>query len=130
MVELSTPIENVPNIGASHHKKLKKLGIKTVRDLLFYFPARYEDFSHIVAIENAKVGEVACVQGRILAIENTRTFKKYMTITEAEIEDETGTIKALWFNQPFLTRSLREDDFVCLAGPARIATRSVAGGFV
>ncbi len=125
MIELSTSIENVPNISASHHKKLKKLGIKNVRDLLFYFPARYEDFSHIVAIENAKVGETVCVQGRILAIENTQTFKKYMTITEAEIEDETGIIKALWFNQPFLTRSLREDDFVCLAGKVTLSKNGV-----
>src|SRR3989344_9530191 len=116
MIELSTPIEDVPNIGSAYHKKLKKLGIKTVQDFLFYFPLRYEDFSNIIPIKDIKVGEVACVQGRITEIENTQTFKKYMTITEALIEDETGSIKALWFNQPFLTKSLKEDDFVCLAG--------------
>lgn len=121
MIELSTPIEQVPNIGPAYHKKLKKLGIKTVHDLLFYFPARYEDFSNIVPIEKVVAGETACIQGRILSIESTKTFKKYMTITEAMIEDETGTIKALWFNQPYLTNSLKEDDFVCLAGKATLS---------
>ncbi len=125
MIKLSTPIENVPNIGQAYHKKLKKLGIKTVQDLLFYFPLRYEDFSNIIPISQIKVGEVVCVQGRIIAIENTQTFKKWMTITEVEIEDETGNIKALWFNQPFLTKSLKEDDFVCLAGKVTLSKSGV-----
>nr|QBM02616.1 ATP-dependent DNA helicase RecG [uncultured archaeon] len=125
MIELSTPIEDVPNIGSAYHKKLKKLGIKTVQDLLFYFPLRYEDFSNIIPIKDIKVGEVACVQGRIIEIENTQTFKKYMTITEALVEDETGSIKALWFNQPFLTKSLKEDDFVCLAGKVTLSKNGV-----
>ncbi|OGZ73084.1 MAG: ATP-dependent DNA helicase RecG [Candidatus Staskawiczbacteria bacterium RIFCSPLOWO2_01_FULL_38_12b] len=124
-MELSTPIEDVPNIGSAYHKKLKKLGIKTVQDLLFYFPLRYEDFSNIIPIKDIKVGEVACVQGRIIEIENTQTFKKYMTITEALVEDETGSIKALWFNQPFLTKSLKEDDFVCLAGKVTLSKNGV-----
>src|SRR5258706_12710050 len=101
MLTLETKIEEVPNIGSAYQKKLKKLGIKTIQDLLYYFPARYEDFSNIIPIEKIMVGNTVCVQGRIVQIENTQTFKKYMTITEAEIEDETGTIKALWFNQPF-----------------------------
>ena len=121
MIELSTPIENVPNIGPAYYKKLKKLGIKTIQDLLFYFPARYEDFSNIIPIKDIKVGEIACVQGRIIEIENTPSFKKWMNIIEAIIEDETGPVKALWFNQPFLTRSLKEDDFVCLAGKVTLS---------
>ena len=120
MLNLETPIEEVPNIGPAYHKKLKKLGVKTIQDLLFYFPSRYEDFSNIVPIEKITAGNIVCVQGRILAIENIQStswrIKKFTTITEAMIEDETGIIKALWFNQPYLTKSLREDDVVCLAG--------------
>ncbi len=125
MITLETTIEEVPNIGSAYHKKLKKLGIETVRDLLYYFPARYEDFSNIIPINQAKVGETVCVQGRITQIESTQTFKKWMTIIEAEVEDETGSLKVLWFNQPFLTKSLREDDFVCLAGKVTLSKNGV-----
>ncbi len=118
MLTLETKIENVPNIGAIYQKKLKKLGIKTVWDLLFYFPARYEDFSNIITINKITAGDTVCVQGRVLYVESTTSFKKGISITEAEIEDDTGTVKAMWFNQPFIARSLKEDDFVCLAGKA------------
>ncbi len=116
MLELNTPIEEVPKIGAAYQKKLKKLGIKNVQDLLFNFPQRYDDFSNIIPINKVTVGHVVCVQGRIVAIENSRSFKKWMNITQVVIEDETGQITATWFNQPYLGTSLKEDDFICLAG--------------
>jgi ATP-dependent DNA helicase RecG len=116
MLNLDTPIGEIPNIGPAYQKKLKRLGIATVQDLLFYFPNRYDDFSHVIPIGKVKVGYVVCVQGRILEVNHTKTFKKWMDITEVVIEDGTGSIKAVWFNQPYLEKSLREDDFVCLAG--------------
>src|SRR3989344_5451065 len=116
MLNLETKIDQIPKIGLAYQKRLKKLGIETVRDLLFYFPSRYEDFSNIIPIKNVKLGYTVCVQGKVLEIENKRTFKKFMSITETTIEDETGSIKALWFNQPYLANSLKEDDFICLAG--------------
>ncbi len=125
MITIETKIEDVPNIGSAYQKKLKKLGIKTVHDLLFYFPTRYEDFSNIIPIEKIIVGNTVCVQGRITQIENTTSFKKWMNITEAEIEDETGSIRAMWFNQPYLTKSLKEDDFVCLAGKVTLSKNGV-----
>jgi ATP-dependent DNA helicase RecG len=118
MISLSTPIQEIPKIGISYAKKLKKFGIKTVQDLIFYFPARYDDFSEIIKINQARqrLKETVCVQGQITQIENTKSFKKWMAITEAVIQDESGEIKAIWFNQPYLTKNLKEDDFVCLAG--------------
>ena len=118
MIDLETKIEEIPKIGAAYGKKLKKFGIKTVQDLLFYFPARYDDFSEIISIKAARqrLGETVCIQGQITEIENTNTFKKYMTMTEATIRDDEDEIKVIWFNQPYLAKSLKEDDFVCLAG--------------
>ncbi len=117
-MDLSTKVEEVPKIGLVYAKRLKKFGIKTVQDLLFYFPARYDDFSEIISISEArqKIKETVCVQGVITEIENIRTFKKWMTITEAVVEDQKSDIKVIWFNQPYLTKTLKEDDFVCLAG--------------
>mgnify|MGYP001617142177 CR=1 FL=1 len=116
MLNLETKVEDLPKVGLAYQKKLKRLGIKTVQDLLFYFPSRYDDFSEIIPIKNVKVGYTVCVQGKILEINSTRTFKKFMGITEVILEDETGSIKALWFNQPYLAKTLKEDDFICLAG--------------
>jgi len=118
MLSLSTKIEDVPRIGQTYAKKLKKFGIKTVQDLLFHFPSRYDDFSEIISIKQArqKLGETVCVQGQIIEIKSTRSWKKFMGLTEITIQDDSGQIKAVWFNQPYIEKSLKEDDFVCLAG--------------
>jgi ATP-dependent DNA helicase RecG len=118
MISLSTPVEELPKIGIAYAKKLKKFGIKTVQDLLFYFPARYDDFSEIISIQNAKqrLGETVCVQGQITEIESSHTWKKFINLTQAVVQDNSGEINVLWYNQPYLAKTLKEDDFVCLAG--------------
>lgn len=115
-MNLSTPIEELPYIGITYQKRLKKLGIRNVRDLLFHFPHRYEDFSNIIPIAQAEIGGPFCFQGEILEIRNLRTFRKKMTITQATLGDHTGKIKVIWFNQPYLINTLKKGDFVCLAG--------------
>ncbi len=118
MISLSTPVEEIPKIGVAYAKRLKKFGIKTVQDLLFYFPARYDDFSEIISISQArnKLGEVACVQGEIIEIETSKSIYGRMAITKAVVQDRTAQINVIWFNQPYLEKSLRENDFICLAG--------------
>ncbi len=115
-MNLFTPIQQVPRVGIKYQKKLNKLGIKTVRDLLFHFPHRYEDFSNIIPIKEVKEGETVCIQGKIIKIENIMTWKKRMVITTAIIEDKSGRISSTWFNQPYLTNTLKEGVFVYLAG--------------
>ncbi len=116
MINLSTSIEKIPRIGLIYQKRLKKLGIKTVRNLLFHFPHRYEDFSKIIHISNIKLNEIVCIQGKILEIKNSRTWKKRIVLTKAVVEDKTCAIKVIWFNQPYLTESIKSGDRVCLAG--------------
>lgn len=111
-----TPIENVPRITKPYQRKLKKLGIKTVKDLIFHFPHRYEDFSQIIPIEKTAINEKVCIQGKIVKIENRTTPRKRMIITEAIVQDQTGGIKVVWFNQPFLLKNLKPGDWVCLTG--------------
>ena len=115
-VTLETNIEELPRLGSAYQKRLKKLRIETVRDLLFYFPSRYEDFSDIIPITKVKVGYVVCIQGKITKKKHYKTFRKWMDITEIVVEDDTSSIKAMWFNQPYLANSLKENDFICLAG--------------
>ncbi len=115
-MNLSTSIQQIPRIGTTYQKRLKKMGIKTVRDILYHFPYRYEDFSNIIPISEVKLNETCCIQGKILEIKNSRTWKKRMILTYAIVKDESSAIKIVWFNQPYLTKTLKTGDNVCLAG--------------
>ena len=115
-IYLKTPIEKLPLIGPAYVKKLHRVGIETVGDLLFYFPFRYDDFSDVKKISEVELGEVVSVIGKIVDIQNIRTRKRKMSLTEALIEDDSGLIKAIWFNQPYLTRNLRNGINVSLSG--------------
>jgi len=122
MITLATNVEELPRVGAVYAKRLKKFGIKTVQDLLFYFPARYDDFSEIISIKEArqKLGKIICVQGEIIEIETSKSWHRAVAITKAVVQDKTGQIEVWWFNQPYLEKSLKENDFVCLAGKVAI----------
>ena len=113
---LDSSIAQLPRIGDKYTKKFQKLGISTIRDLLFHFPHRYDDFSKVSVIKELVVNEVATVQGKVLSIKNASTFRRGLTITEALIEDKTGAVKAVWFNQPFIEQNLKKDTNVSLAG--------------
>jgi ATP-dependent DNA helicase RecG len=113
---LSTPIEKISRIGPQYQKKLKRLNIETIEQLIFHFPHRYEDFSEIIPISQAEPDKTSCFQGTIKEIKNIRTFRKKLYLTEAKIEDQSGEIKAVWFNQPYLINSLKKNDLVFLAG--------------
>ncbi|MBU0531443.1 ATP-dependent DNA helicase RecG [Patescibacteria group bacterium] len=116
MYELGDQVSVLPGIGPAVAKDMKKLGIETVRDLLLYFPFRYEDLSKVVEIESVVPGELNTIQGRVVTIKAWRSPKKRMFLTEAIVEDETGKIKVIWFNQPYLAKSLRPGTMVSLSG--------------
>ncbi|MFZ2969611.1 MAG: ATP-dependent DNA helicase RecG [Minisyncoccia bacterium] len=116
MLDLKTPIEEFPLVGPAYLARLHKVGIETAGDLLFYFPFRYDDYSQVKKISDLELGEVVSVIGKIIDIQNIRTRKRGMYLTEALIEDDSGAIKAVWFNQPFLTRNLKEGANVSLSG--------------
>ncbi len=115
-MKLSDSIGKIPKVGPAYINRLSKMGVKTIYDLLFHFPQRYEDFSNLKKIAQLKIHEIACIQGKILAIDNQVTFRKKVILTKAAIKDDSGTIQATWFNQPYLIQSLKPGDEVCLAG--------------
>jgi ATP-dependent DNA helicase RecG len=116
MLSLETPIEKLFKIGPAYVQRLRRVGIRTAGDMLFYFPFRYDDFSGVKKISDVEIDETVSIVGKIIDIRNIRTRKKRMNLTEALIEDDSGMIKAIWFNQPFLTRNLRVDANVSLSG--------------
>ena len=110
------PIEKLPRAGAFHQDKLKKLGVFTVRDLLYYFPHRYEDFSQVSHIKDLALNQSACIIGEVTKIKTIRTWKRKMWLTEAAIKDETGVVKTIWFNQPYLSTTFKAGDQIAVAG--------------
>jgi len=115
-MNLTTPIEELRGVGPVYRGRLKKLGIKQLKDLLYYFPHRYEDFSNIIPINKAKVNENCCLRGKVLDITSNRSFRKRMSITEALLGDDSGAIKIVWFNQPYLINVLKKGDGICVVG--------------
>jgi len=115
-MELNTPIEKIPRVGPQYQRKLKRIGIATVRDLFWHFPHRYQDFSDLTPISKAKLGETVCIQGKIIEIKISQTWKKRMFLTTALVKDETGSIQVIWFNQPYLINTLQTGNEVYLAG--------------
>ena len=109
-------LEKLPRIGMKYGAILKKLNIETVEDFLLHFPFRYEDYSERVLIENLQEGETATVMGEVVQSKLVRTWKKKMMITECFVSDETGTVRAVWFNQPYVSDSLTAGKGVRLAG--------------
>jgi len=116
MLTLNSKIEELNRVGAATAKILARLELYTAQDLLFYFPFRYDDFTKSVPIADLQVNTNVNIIGTIELIQNKRSFKRKMYLTEALISDETDTIKTIWFNQPFLTRTLKVGDRVSLAG--------------
>lgn len=116
MPGINSNINELSRVGDKTAGQFKKLGLNKVRDLLFHFPFRYDDFSRLSPINDLKIGENANIIGQIELIQNKRSPKKRMYITEALITDESGSIRAIWFNQPYITRVLSVGDSVSLAG--------------
>src|SRR3990167_9038034 len=115
-ISLESPIKTLTRVGQSASGRLKKLGLTTVRDLLFYYPSRYEDYSAIVAIFDLRPETMCTVQGEVASISNKITPHKRQKITELIVSDGTGSLKAVWFNQPYLATQIKEGDSVSLAG--------------
>src|SRR3989338_694345 len=118
--DLSVGIEKLKNVGARNLPRLNKLGIKTLKDLLWHFPVRYEDYTRLVPITDVQAGEKVNIQGEVMKMVTKRLFPKRMFITQALIQDESGAMNAVWFNQHYIANSLHEGTFVSLAGKANL----------
>jgi len=114
-MDFNTPVSEVYMIGPTYARRLKKLGIETVGDLLYYFPFRYIDYSLISPIKLAQPGETITVKGKIISLKNEYTSKG-KKIQKGRVADSSGTIEVIWFNQPFLVKVLKPQTIVSLSG--------------
>lgn len=118
MVDLNTPVNQLIMVGPIYGAKLSKLGIKTIEDLLFHIPFRYENYSNVSTIRNLQVGEKVSTTATIASFENIYT-KYGKRIQKAKISDATGEIEVTWYNQPFLKNIFHPGDKLSLSGEVK-----------
>lgn len=113
---LETPLKRLTGVGDRVAEKLELLGLFTVGDLLYYFPYRYEDYSAPTPIANLLPGEPQIIRARIQSIDNELSPRRHMKLTKALAADNSGQIALTWFNQPFLTTTLKPGTTWLFAG--------------
>lgn len=108
-------LTQIPGVGSKTLAKLNKLNIQTPKDLLYHFPYRYIDFSHITDINKVNENEAATITGQLLSFQNifTRSHKNFQ---KAVVSDKTGQINLLWFNQPYLSKNFIVGETYSFAG--------------
>ncbi|MBM4466626.1 MAG: ATP-dependent DNA helicase RecG [Chloroflexi bacterium] len=112
---LDSPVTAFVGIGPSHAERFKRLGVETIRDLLYLFPRRYNDFSSLKTINQLEYGEEVTIIGNIWETKARETRKGGIIVTSI-ISDGTGTIQATWFNQPYLVKRLPPGRQIVLSG--------------
>jgi ATP-dependent DNA helicase RecG len=124
-MNLDVRVETLKGVGKTLAEKLERLGIYSVGDLLKHYPRRYDDFSNIIPIRMMKPGPVT-FRGEVVNIASRRARAKRLTIQEAVITDGTGTVKAIWFNQPFLIKQYPVGSKVLMAGKLEFKNNDLA----
>ena len=116
MLNLNSPIKELIRIKENTENGLNKLGIKTVLDLLYYFPSRYADQGTFASIAKLKDGEDATIRGVIKKIQSKKTWKTKVAISEAIVEDISGSIRIVWFHQPYFAKMMSVGQTIELTG--------------
>jgi ATP-dependent DNA helicase RecG len=118
---LETPLFEVVGARSPSLRRLEKMGIRTVGDLLWHFPARYEDFTKTYTVAELEPGQQATLRGRIEDIRTRHSFRRHMSIVEATIADASGSIRAVWFNQPYVATTLKPGREANFSGKASVS---------
>jgi ATP-dependent DNA helicase RecG len=113
---LATPLQFLKGVGPRRAADLEHAGLVSLEDLLYRFPLRYEDRSRLQPIASLKPGQTASIAGRVLACGLRSTRRPGFKIFEAAVDDGSGSLRAVWFNQPFLRDIFMRGQHVVLYG--------------
>ncbi len=121
MLTAGTPLRYLKGVGPRRAEALARQGIDTVEDLLYVIPFRYEDrraFARIADLEPG--GPEATLAVRVVSSRLIRTRRRGFTIFEAQLADASGTMRAVWYNQPFLQRVFSVGKMAVVFGRAEL----------
>ncbi len=111
-MEMDAPLITLKGIGPAQAAKFAVLGVHTISDLVLYYPRRYEDYSVITPINALQPGPVS-LKATIQQVKG-RYVRRGMHITDAVASDATGSVRIIWFNQPYREASIKagQDYFI------------------
>ncbi len=108
--------EHFTRLSPDQKKALARLGVRTIRDLIYHFPARYESSEGIRTIGELVVGEMATLYGHLKGAKAKKTWKTKMPSAEAYLEDGSGRVKVMWFRQPYMAKMTEKMGLVKITG--------------
>jgi len=112
---LDSPVTAVRGIGPKRSERLERLSVHTIRDLLYFLPRRYDDYSHLVPINRLEYGEEVTIIARVEQA-YTRETRGGGTLFKAVLTDGTGSVEVTWFNQPYLANSIKPGQQIVISG--------------
>ncbi len=115
--KLDTPVTNLFRVGPQYEKLLKKLNIATYEDFLYHFPRKYLDRSNFTPVSDIRPGQAVNIIADVTEISTRRARR--MNLTRGVLSDESDSIAAVWFNQPYLQKTLQGRRNVAFFGRAR-----------
>ncbi len=113
---LNAPVTILSGVGPRYAQNLARLGIITLRDLLYYFPRRYDDFTQLKPINRLTFGEEVTVIGTVQSVTTRNIRSGKDQIVEAVVADGTGALRITWFNQSWVVRRLHRGAHISLSG--------------
>lgn len=119
-MSLYDPIDSMPGVGAVRAQKLSSLGIRTVKDMLWYFPSSVEDRRISKKIIELSDGETTCIRAMAAAPPSARHFKKNFSVYTVAIRDETGSASAVFYNNPYVMNNFKTGSFYKFYGRVQI----------
>ncbi|MFA5954843.1 MAG: ATP-dependent DNA helicase RecG [Patescibacteria group bacterium] len=115
-MELASPVKALPGIGPSAERLLAKLNIRSIRDLLFFVPSGYEDFTKLVTVDRAPAGASVSLYGRVSNIATRKSKRNSrLYITEGIFQDSSGAVPIIWFSR-FVRARFPQNEMVTLSG--------------
>ena len=107
-LDMFAPVSTLKGVGPKTLAIMQKAGLSTLRDLLYYLPRTYENFTFATKLSDIRPGKVV-VRGKISDLCTIKTSRRNLTITQGVIHDETDAIRVVWFNQPYRIRQFEKD---------------------
>ena len=116
MDPLQSSLQYLKGVGPRRAADLQRVGLSTIEDLLYRFPIRYEDRAGFQTIASLKPGVAASIAGEVVSCGVRPTRRPRFKIFEMLVRDRTGSLRAIWFNQPFLQDVFRAHQRIILFG--------------
>jgi ATP-dependent DNA helicase RecG len=113
-MELAWTLDRVKGIGPKTAEAFERAGVRNVQDLLYYLPREYENYEAPISLAEARPGKIT-VKARVGSIKTDRK-RRNLSLTEAILRDESGAMRAVWFNQPYRAKQFEEGREYYFAG--------------